>query len=549
MLWQRAPAMIRVSSVSLPLDHSEDALKTAISQRLGIDRSSILGWTVFKRSHDARGRGPIKAVYTIDVEVEAEEPILLRLDADPQVRATPDMEYRPVTRAKAPPRPRPIVIGMGPCGLFAGLVLAEMGFEPLILERGKPVRDRTVDTFAFWRDRRLDPESNVQFGEGGAGTFSDGKLYSQVRDPKHYGRKVMNEFVAAGAPPEILYEARPHIGTFKLVKVVEAMRRKMEGLGGEIRFETRVEDFEIESGNLRGLLLSSGEQIAAGQVILAIGHSARDTFRTLLKRGVAIEPKPFSIGFRIEHPQSQIDANRLGRHAGHPALGAADYRLSYACQRPDLVGRTVYSFCMCPGGTVVAAASEPGRVVTNGMSQYDRSERNANAGIVVDINPASDFPGEALAGVELQRRFEAAAFEAGGSDYSAPGQLIGDLLAGRASTTFGKVLPSYEPGVRLGDLRDCAPEFVVEAIREALPHFDRKLRGFAREDALFTGVETRTSSPIRIRRDSDHESENVRGLYPAGEGAGFAGGILSAGIDGIRVAESVARRLAEASRN
>jgi len=541
--------MIRVSSIPLPLDHSEEALAQAIGKRLGIDRSAVRSWIVFKRSHDARGRGSIRAVYTVDVDVDqdTEVELLHRHESDQQIRVTPDMEYRPVAQAKVRPRPRPVVIGMGPCGLFAGLVLAEMGFEPLILERGKKVRERTVDTFAFWRKRELDPESNVQFGEGGAGTFSDGKLYSQIRDPNHYGRKVMNEFVAAGAPAEILYEARPHIGTFKLVKVVETMRRKIESLGGEIRFQTRVEGFEIDSGHLRGLSLSTGKQIAADQVILAVGHSARDTFHTLHALGVAIDAKPFSIGFRVEHPQTQIDACRFGRHAGHEALGAADYRLSYACQNPALEGRTVYSFCMCPGGTVVAAASEPGRVVTNGMSQYDRSERNANAGIVIDIDPRNDFPGGPLAGVELQRRFESAAFQAGGGDYSAPGQLVGDLLAGRASTTLGKVTPSYKPGVQLGDLRECAPEFVIDAIREAIPHFERKLRGFGREDAIFTGVETRTSSPIRIRRNEDHESENVRGLYPAGEGAGFAGGILSAGVDGIRVAESVARKLAARS--
>jgi len=535
--------MIRITSLQLALDHDENALLSAIAARLGIDPSEIAGWSVFKRSLDARSRKAVKWVYAVDVRTEFEESVLERLAKDDQVRQTPDMTYRPPALgsiARGGIALRPVVIGLGPCGLFAGLLLAQMGLRPLILERGKKVRERTVDTFGFWRGQELDPESNVQFGEGGAGTFSDGKLYSQVRDPRHYGRKVLTEFVEAGARPEILFESRPHIGTFKLVKILENFRAKIEALGGEIRFRTRVDRLLVDEGTLRGLLLHNGEEIRADQVVLAVGHSARDTFEMLQACGVYIEPKPFSIGLRIEHPQKMIDACRFGRNAGHPLLGAADYRLSHHCTGPGLEGRSVYSFCMCPGGTVVAAASELGRVVTNGMSQDDRAERNANSGIVVGITPELDFPGSALAGVSFQRRYETLAFEAGGGTYEAPGQLVGDFLAQRPSSTLGAVSPSYTPGVKLGDLSHCLPEFASAAIREAIPIFDRKIRGFAREDAVLTGVETRTSSPIRIRRSEDGHSISTRGLFPAGEGAGYAGGILSAGIDGIRAAEAVA---------
>ena len=461
------------------------------------------------------------------------------------------MTYHPVAGLAASPTVRPVVVGLGPCGLFAGLILAEMGFYPIILERGKKVRERTKDTFGFWRKGVLDPNSNVQFGEGGAGTFSDGKLYSQVRDPKHYGRKVMEEFVLAGAPKEILWEGRPHVGTFKLIKMLESMRAKIEALGGEIRFETKVVDFVLDDGAVRGVVLDGGEELRTDHVVLALGHSARETFEVLSKRGVHLVPKPFSVGFRVEHPQGMVDQSRYGRATGHPDLGPADYRVAHHCQTPGLEGRTVYSFCMCPGGTVVASSSEEGGVVTNGMSQYDRSERNANAGIVVDLSP-DDFPKDAeggvspLAGMLLQRDLEQRAFVAGGSTYEAPGQLIGDFLEAKASSSLGQVVPSYQPGVHLTALDDCLPEFAVAAIREAIPAFEKKLKGFNRRDAVLTGVETRTSSPIRIPRGAeDLQSENVRGLFPAGEGAGYAGGILSAGIDGIRVAEAVARAMAD----
>ena len=528
--------MLRLIDVQLPLDHPEAALKQAILARLGVDAEALLGFTVFRRSYDARRKSAVTLIYTVDVEVQDEAALLRRHAGERTLQSTPDTSYHYVAQAPAGLANRPVVIGMGPCGLFAGLILAQMGFKPIILERGKSVRERTKDTFGLWRKRVLHPESNVQFGEGGAGTFSDGKLWTQVKDPKHYGRKVLTEFVKAEAPPEILYVSKPHVGTFRLVKMVELMRATIEELGGEIRFETRVTDMEIDNGRMRALHLSTGERLEADHVVLAVGHSARDTFQMLYDRGVHVEAKAFSIGFRIEHPQSLIDRCRFGPNAGNPILGAADYKLVHHSAN----GRSVYSFCMCPGGTVVAAASEPGRVVTNGMSQYSRNERNANAGIVVGITP-EDYPGHPLAGIEFQRQWESRAFELGGGDYSAPGQLVGDFLARRPSTQLGTVVPSYKPGVKLGDLASALPGYAITAMREALPVFDRQIKGFAMNDAVLTGVETRTSSPIRIRRHDDSlQSINTRGLYPAGEGAGYAGGIMSAGIDGIRVAEAVA---------
>ena len=428
------------------------------------------------------------------------------------------------------------MVGFGPCGIFAGLLLAQMGFKPIILERGTEVRQRTKDTWGLWRKNVLNPESNVQFGEGGAGTFSDGKLYSQIKDPKHHGRKVLHEFVKAGAPDEILYVSKPHIGTFRLTGVVENMRQQIEALGGEVRFQQRVTDVLIDDGHLTGVVLADGEQLNSRHVIMALGHSARDTFRMLHERGVYMEAKPFSVGFRIEHPQSLIDSARLGKYAGHPKLGAADYKLVHHAKN----GRSVYSFCMCPGGTVVAATSEPGRVVTNGMSQYSRNERNANSGIVVGITP-EDYPGGPLAGIELQERLEAHAYVLGGSNYEAPAQLVGDFIAGKPSTALGSVEPSYKPGVSLGDLALALPAYAIEAIREALPAFEKQIKGFSMHDAILTGIETRTSSPLRMTRDGSMQSLNVKGLFPAGEGAGYAGGILSAGVDGIRIAEAVAR--------
>jgi uncharacterized protein len=524
--------MLRLTEIKLPLDHDADALHAAVLARLNIAPDALLSCTVFRRAVDARKRSAIALIYTLDVEVRGEDAVRKRAR---QVVNTPDMRYRFVARAPEKVTTRPVVIGTGPCGLFAGLLLAQMGFKPIILERGKMVRERTQDTWGLWRKSVLNPESNVQFGEGGAGTFSDGKLYSQIKDPRYLGRKVLTEFVKAGAPEEILYVAKPHIGTFRLVGVVEAMRATIESLGGEFRFQQKVTDIEIDSNQVRGVTLESGEQLASEHVVLAVGHSARDTFAMLHRRGVYLEAKPFSIGFRIEHPQSLIDRVRWGKFAGNALLGAADYKLVHHASN----GRSVYSFCMCPGGTVVAATSEEGRVVTNGMSQYSRNERNANAGIVVGVSSA-DYPGDVLAGVAFQRHWESRAFELGGENYNAPAQRVGDFLAGRASKTLGEVEPSYKPGVQPTDLVSCIPDYAVEAIREALPAFDKQIKGFAMHDAVLTGVETRTSSPIRIKRNAAFESLNTRGLYPAGEGAGYAGGILSAAVDGIEVAEAVA---------
>ena len=538
--------MLRLNELKLPLNHTEPELTQAILERLDITPDMLRSFTIYKRSYDARKKSNIVLIYALDVRTTDDAGVLARRKHDVHLMPSPDMEYKfvAVDVNLDGSQPRPVVIGMGPCGLFAALILAQMGLKPIVLERGKTVRERTKDTFGFWRKRELNPESNVQYGEGGAGTFSDGKLYSQIKDPKYLGRKVLTEFVKAGAPEEILYVSKPHIGTFRLVKMVEAMREEIIALGGEIRFEQRVTDFEIEEKDgvrqIRGLTLATGERIVTDHVVLAIGHSSRDTFQTLYDRGVYIEAKPFSIGFRVEHPQSLIDTCRFGPNAGHPILGAADYKLVHHAKN----GRAVYSFCMCPGGTVVAAASEPGRVVTNGMSQYSRAERNANSAIVVSISP-SDYPGHPLAGIEFQRRLEEKAFELGGRDYSAPGQLMGDFVAGKASTEFGAVVPSYKPGVHLTDLATILPEYAVEALREAFPAFDKQVRGYFKHDAVLTGLETRTSSPIRIKRnDDDYQSLNTRGLFPAGEGAGYAGGILSAGVDGIKVAEAVALSMA-----
>ena len=537
--------MIRITEIKLPLEHESSDIQAAIIKKLGINTADLLDYSIFKRGVDARKANAILLAYTVDVTVQGEAKILAKLRKDPHVKVAPDTSYHFVAQAPSGLKNRPIIIGLGPSGLFAALILAQSGFKPLVLERGKAVRERTKDTFNFWRKSKLNTESNVQFGEGGAGTFSDGKLYSQIKDPKHYGRKVLNEFVIAGAPEEILYVSHPHIGTFRLVSMVEKMRETIIALGGEIRFESRVDDIEIAlnaegQNQVQAVVLQNGQRIATNHLVLAVGHSARDTFEMIYKRGIYIEAKPFSIGFRIEHPQSLIDSARHGPNAQHPILGAADYKLVHHASN----GRSVYSFCMCPGGTVVASASEANCVVTNGMSQYSRNERNANAGIVVGITPDVDFPGHPLAGMELQRKWEHQAFLLGGSTYQAPGQLIGDFLVNKPSTQFGEVIPSYTPSVHLTNLDNALPEYVISAIREAIPQFAKQIKGFDLPDGILTGVETRTSSPIRIKRnDNDLQSINTKGLYPTGEGAGYAGGILSAGVDGIRVAEAVALSL------
>jgi uncharacterized FAD-dependent dehydrogenase len=537
--------MIRLSELKLPLDHPEDALPALICSTLKISANQLKSFSIYKRSYDAR-KQKLLLVYIVDVELDSarlEAQLLSKFTTHSHIRPAPDMVYQLPVKLNEAPAIRPVVIGFGPCGIFAAMMLAQMGFKPIVIERGKQVRERTKDTWGLWRKRVLHTESNVQFGEGGAGTFSDGKLYSQIKDPRFLGRKVMTEFVKAGAPEEILLVSKPHIGTFRLVKVVENMREQIIAMGGEIRFQQRVCDFHIEDGHIRGLTIEnlkdgSTYELRADHVVLALGHSSRDTFAKLHERGVYMEAKPFSVGFRIEHPQGLIDRARLGQHAGHPLLGAADYKLVHHAAN----GRSVYSFCMCPGGTVVAATSEENRVVTNGMSQYSRNERNANAGIVVGISPA-DYPGGPLAGIAFQRKLESNAFLMGGSNYEAPGQLVGDFIAGKASTALGSVEPSYKPGVKMTDLADALPEYAITAMREALPAFGKKIKGFDMHDAVLTGVETRTSSPLRITRGDDFQSLNTKGLYPAGEGASYAGGILSAGVDGIEVAEAVARNL------
>jgi uncharacterized FAD-dependent dehydrogenase len=532
---------LRINDIKLPLDHGDDQLRDAVLASLRIPEQELLGLQVVRRAYDARKKSAIQLIYNVDVVFpeNVEQEILTRFAGSKTVLPSPDTTYRFVGQADASfpsaGQQRPLVIGFGPCGLFAALVLAQMGLKPIVLERGQDVRTRTQDTWGLWRKNTLDTESNVQFGEGGAGTFSDGKLYSQIKDRFHYSRKVLVEFAKSGAPEEILFVSKPHIGTFRLVSMVEKMRAEIIALGGEIRFGSRVEQLTIEEGQATGVTLASGETLASRHIVLAIGHSARDTFQMLFDAGVTMVAKPFSIGFRIEHPQAVIDQARFGNFAGHPILGAADYKLVHHCRN----GRSVYSFCMCPGGTVVAATSEVGCVVTNGMSQYSRNERNANAAIVVGIDPDTDYPGHPLAGIQLQRRLEAQAFADGGATYEAPAQLVGDFLSGRASTALGSVTPSYKPGVRLGDLSTILPPFAVAAIREAIPAFNKQIAGFAMHDAILTAVETRTSSPVSIRRDETLQSVNTRGLYPGGEGAGYAGGILSAAVDGIRLAEAV----------
>ena len=537
---------LRIIDIKLPLDHSQSDLNKALFEALGITEADLLEVIVYKRAYDARKKTAICLIYNLDVVLngDTEKTVLAKFAGSSKVMPSPDTTYKFVAQANADfpnaQQQRPIIIGFGPCGILVALVLAQMGLKPIVLERGQDVRVRTQDTWGLWRKSTLNTESNVQFGEGGAGTFSDGKLWSQIKDRFHYGRKVLTEFVKAGAPEEILYVSKPHIGTFKLVAMVEKMRAEIIELGGEIRFGSRVEKLHMVNGQSTGVTLASGEILHSRHIVLAIGHSARDTFQMLFDAGVYIEAKPFSIGFRIEHPQSVIDQARFGAFAGNEILGAADYKLVHHGKN----GRSVYSFCMCPGGTVVAATSEIGRVVTNGMSQYSRNERNANSAIVVGIDPEKDYPGHPLAGIELQRKLEERAYEIGGNNYDAPVQLVGDFMRDKASTQLGTVTPSYKPGIKLCNLAEVLPAFAIAAIREAIPEFNKQIQGFAMNDAILTAVETRTSSPICIKRDAlSLQSINTKGLYPGGEGAGYAGGILSAAVDGIKIAEAVAKDL------
>ncbi len=551
--------MLSISQLRLSLDHSSEDLVSAIHKVLRISPERLISYKVLRRSIDARSKNRIKFVYSVDVSVTGEKSLLKRFARNKNIRKSSSAEYRNLLKAQTDfplvDEHRPVVVGAGPCGYFAALLLAQMGFKPLLIERGHSVKRRTLQTFGFWRGRhRFDPNSNVQFGEGGAGTFSDGKLYSQVSDPDNYGRKVLEELVASGANSEILTHHHPHIGTFKLATVVRGLRKRIEDLGGEIRFEALMDEVVLESSceesetskpfQLVGIKLADGSFIRTSHLIVALGHSARDSFVMLEKVGVQLEQKLFSIGFRIEHPQLGIDQDRWGPMVGHPALGHAEYKLVHHASN----GRCVYSFCMCPGGLVVASTSENNCVVTNGMSQHSRNERNANSALVVnliknDLTQYERFESDPLAGIAFQRSLEEKAFRLGGGDYFAPAQRLEDFVARKASISLGAVKPSYLPGIRLCDLNDSLPYPFIEAIRESLPCFAKQLPSFYNPDAVLTAVETRTSSPLRIARDYLFESVNTRGLFPAGEGAGYAGGILSAGIDGIRVAESVARML------
>ncbi len=523
--------MIRINEIKLSLEEDIDRIPGKIAKKLRLKPEEILEYQIFRESIDARKRDQINLVYTVDVKVKNEEKVL---EKHRDISNSPDFRYNDVTHGTKVLGNRPVVIGTGPAGLFAGLILAQRGYKPVLLERGQDVDTRTEDVKGFWQGKEINPESNVQFGEGGAGTFSDGKLTTRIKDIRV--RKILEELVEAGAPEEILYSYKPHIGTDILKIVVRKIRNAIIALGGDVRFGSKVTDLYIENDGIVGVKVNESEKIETNEVILAIGHSARDTYEMLYECGVKIRQKPFSIGVRIEHPQQIINQSQYKAFAEHPRLGAADYRLTYQAKN----GRAVYTFCMCPGGMVVAAASEKNTVVTNGMSEYARDQENANSALLVQVN-TEDFGGDhPLAGVAFQRKWEEAAFVLGGKDYHAPCQLVGDFLNGRPSTEIGKIKPSYVPGVVPTDLRECLPDFVIESMKEALPEFDKKLKGFAMADALMTGVETRSSAPIRIERHEETmESLTVQGLYPIGEGGGYAGGIVSAAVDGIKAAEKI----------
>lgn len=538
--------MIEIRNLELPLSaggpSGEGASRRVAARRLGVGEGRIASIRLLKRSVDARRKSNVHFVVTLGVTLHAaidDEAAVVRRVGDDDVSVAAAEPLPPIARLGIAPSVRPVVVGTGPAGLFAALLLARAGARPLVLERGAAVDGRIRAVSAFIRDGVLVPESNIQFGEGGAGTFSDGKLTTNTRDPR--SRRILEAFAEAGAPEEILWQAKPHIGTDHLTGAVRRIREEIESLGGEVRFGTRLSDLVLDAdGALRGAVTESDrgrEEFAAEALILATGHSARDTFELLHRRGARLAQKPFSIGVRIEHDQRMIDRAQYGSVAGHPALGPADYKL--ACHLPS--GRSVYTFCMCPGGEVVAATSEAGGVVTNGMSRFARDGANANAAFLVNVVPEDFADDHPLAGVRFQRHWERAAFELGGRDFRAPAQLLADFLGGVASSAAGDVQPTYPLGVEYADLSRCLPDFVVSSLREAAPVLDRRLHGFATPDALLTGVETRSSSPVRVLRDDTLQS-NLRGVYPCGEGAGYAGGIMSAAVDGMRCAEAVLAR-------
>jgi len=529
--------MIRLRDITLPFDHKEEALASSILERLGIPEHQLLNFTIVHKSIDARRKNHIVAVYTIDVGLKNEPELLSRFSQDIRISAGPCMNYQLPTVGNIH-GPSPVVVGSGPCGLFVALILAQLGFKPVLIERGKEVSSRVKDVQNFWHKGQLDPESNVQFGEGGAGTFSDGKLTTQIKDKYNRSRKVLEEFVRAGAPEEILYQAKPHIGTDNLVKIVKNLRNTIISLGGQVRFETKLTGIKIKDSKVAGAIVNDSETIETDTIVLALGHSARDTFEMLHQLDIPIEAKPFSIGVRIEHPQSLIDKAQYGRFASHRLLGPAEYKLVHHCEN----GRSAYTFCMCPGGEVIASSSESGGIVTNGMSRYSRNHFNANSALLVGVSPRDFGSTSPLAGIEFQRKWERKAFETGGNNYFAPVQLVGDFFSGRPSNSLGEVCPSYTPGITPCDLAECLPGFVVETLCLAIPQMDKKLKGFARNDAVMTAVESRSSSPIRIVRDETLQSPAIKGLYPAGEGAGYAGGIISTAVDGIKIAEAISSK-------